>query len=124
VSDAISCAIRRISRILPVAVLVNYTESGSSTLRASRERPKAPILSLTPNLKAARRLSVAWGVYSVVNEQLAHVDEICATALEIALAQRMAQRGDTVVVTAGLPFGQPGSTNMLRIETVAPALSA
>lgn len=124
VSDAISCAIRRISRILPVAVLVNYTESGSSTLRASRERPKAPILSLTPNLKAARRLSVAWGVYSVVNEQLAHVDEICTTALEIALAQRMAQRGDTVVVTAGLPFGQPGSTNMLRIETVAPALSA
>ncbi|WP_371368639.1 pyruvate kinase [Pseudomonas sp. QL9] len=124
VSDAISCAIRRISRILPVAVLVNYTESGASTLRASRERPKAPILSLTPNLRAARRLSVAWGVYSVVNEQLAHVDEICATALEIALAQRMAQRGDTVVVTAGLPFGQPGSTNMLRIETVAPALSA
>ncbi|ANI16332.1 MULTISPECIES: pyruvate kinase [Pseudomonas] len=124
VSDAISCAIRRISRILPVAVLVNYTESGSSTLRASRERPKTPILSLTPNLKAARRLSVAWGVYSVVNEQLAHVDEICATALEIALAQRMAQRGDTVVVTAGLPFGQPGSTNMLRIETVASALSA
>ncbi|MEL7937584.1 pyruvate kinase [Pseudomonas delhiensis] len=123
VSDAISCAIRRISRILPVAVLVNYTESGASTLRASRERPKASILSLTPKLKAARRLSVAWGVYSVVNEQLAHVDEICATALEIALAQRMAQRGDTVVVTAGLPFGQPGSTNMLRIETVAPALS-
>lgn len=124
VSDAISCAIRRISRILPVAVLVNYTESGASTLRASRERPKAPILSLTPNLRAARRLSVAWGVYSVVNAQLAHVDEICATALEIALAQRMAQRGDTVVVTAGLPFGQPGSTNMLRIETVAPAFSA
>lgn len=122
VSDAISCAIRRISRILPVAVLVNYTESGASTLRASRERPKAPILSLTPNLRAARRLSVAWGVYSVVNAQLAHVDETCATALEIALAQRMAQRGDTVVVTAGLPFGQPGSTNMLRIETVAPAL--
>ena len=74
VSDAISCAIRRVSRILPVAVLVNYTESGSSTLRAARERPKAPILSLTPNLRTARRLTVAWGVYSVVNEQLAHVD--------------------------------------------------
>ncbi|HCP55674.1 MAG TPA: pyruvate kinase, partial [Pseudomonas sp.] len=47
-SDAISCAIRRISGILPVAALVNYTESGASSLRASRERPKAPILSLTP----------------------------------------------------------------------------
>ena len=62
VSDAISCAIRRVSRILPVAVLVNYTESGNSTLRAARERPKAPILSLTPNLRTARRLTVAWGV--------------------------------------------------------------
>ncbi|MFU4381915.1 pyruvate kinase [Pseudomonas aeruginosa] len=122
VSDAISCAIRRVSRILPVAVLVNYTESGNSTLRAARERPKAPILSLTPNLRTARRLTVAWGVYSVVNEQLAHVDEICSTALDIALAQRMARRGDTVVVTAGVPFGRPGSTNMLRIETVAPPL--
>lgn len=119
VSDAISCAIRRISRILPVAVLVNYTESGSSTLRASRERPTAPILSLTPNLRAARRLTVVWGVHSVVNAQLAHVDEICATALDIALGQRMARRGDTVVITAGVPFGTPGSTNMLRIETVA-----
>ncbi len=107
VSDAISCAIRRVSRILPVAVLVNYTESGNSTLRAARERPKAPILSLTPNLRTARRLTVAWGVYSVVNEQLAHVDEICSTALDIALAQRMARRGDTVVVTAGVPFGRP-----------------
>ncbi len=60
VSDAISCAIRRVSRTLPVAVLVNYTESGNSTLRAARERPKAPILSLTPNLRTARRLTVAW----------------------------------------------------------------
>ena len=92
------------------------------TMRAARERPKAPILSLTPNLRTARGLTVAWGVYSVVNEQLAHVDEICSTALDIALAQRMARRGDTVVVTAGVPFGRPGSTNMLRIETVAPPL--
>ncbi len=60
VSDAISCAIRRISNVLPVAVLVNYSESGASTLRAARERPKAPILNLTPNLQTARRLSVAW----------------------------------------------------------------
>jgi len=118
-SDAISCAIRRISGILPVAVLVNYTESGSSSLRASRERPKAPILSLTPNLNTARRLTVAWGVYSVVNARLHQVDEVCLNALEIALSQNMAKKGDTVVITAGVPFGQPGSTNTLRIETLA-----
>ncbi|WP_137817350.1 MULTISPECIES: pyruvate kinase [unclassified Pseudomonas] len=117
-SDAISCAIRRISGILPVAALINYTESGSSSLRASRERPKAPILSLTPNIHTARRLTVAWGIYSVVNERLHQVEEVTSTALEIAQAQNMAQRGDTVVITAGVPFGQPGTTNTLRIETL------
>ncbi|WPC06894.1 pyruvate kinase [Pseudomonas benzenivorans] len=117
-SDAISCAIRRISAILPVAALVNYTESGASSLRASRERPKAPILSLTPNLDTARRLSVAWGIYSVVNERLHQVEAVTSTAVEIAQAQGMAQRGDTLVITAGEPFGQPGSTNSLRIETL------
>ncbi len=117
-SDAISCAIRRISSILPVAALVNYSESGASSLRASRERPKAPILSLTPSLTTARRLTVAWGIYSVVNERLRRVEEVTSTALEIAQAQGMAKRGETVVITAGEPFGQPGSTNSLRIETL------
>ena len=117
-SDAISCAIRRISSILPVAALVNYSESGASSLRASRERPTAPILSLTPNLHTARRLTVAWGIYSVVNQRLHQVEEVTSTALEIAQAQGMARRGDTLVITAGEPFGQPGSTNSLRIETL------
>ncbi|UTW07646.1 pyruvate kinase [Pseudomonas benzenivorans] len=117
-SDAISCAIRRISAILPVAALVNYTESGASSLRASRERPKAPILSLTPNLDTARRLTVAWGIYSVVNERLHQVEDVTRTALEIAHAAGLAKTGDTLVITAGEPFGQPGSTNSLRIETL------
>ncbi|RBJ80500.1 pyruvate kinase [Pseudomonas sp. MWU12-2534b] len=118
VSDAISCAIRRVCSILPVAVLVNYSESGSSTLRAARERPSVPILNLTPNLATARRLTLTWGVHSVVNDRLRQVDEVCATALEIAQAQGLAKRGDTVVITTGVPFGQPGTTNSLRVETL------
>src|SRR5690606_8367764 len=84
VSDAISCAIRRISSILPVAARINYPASRSSSLRASRERPAAPILSLTPSLSTARRRTVAWGIYSVVNQRLHKVEEIISTALEIA----------------------------------------
>lgn len=114
-SDAISCAIRRISAILPVAALVNYTESGASSLRASRERPKAPILSLTPSLQVARRLSLAWGVYSVVKERLQAVEQVTGTAQQAAREQGMADSGDTLVITAGVPLGQPGSTNLLRI---------
>jgi pyruvate kinase len=63
-------------------------------------------------------LTVAWGVHSVVNDRLRQVDEVCSTALEIAQAQGMAKRGDTLLITAGVPFGQPGSTNSLRIETL------
>ncbi|MBE7927142.1 pyruvate kinase [Pseudomonas saudiphocaensis] len=117
-SDAISCAIRRISGILPVAVLVNYTESGRSSLRASRERPSTPILSLTPSITTARKLTVAWGVYSVVDARMYDMEQVCANALELARSQGMAGTGDTVIVTAGVPLGQPGSTNSLRIETL------
>ncbi|MND86975.1 Pyruvate kinase [compost metagenome] len=118
VSDAISCAIRRISGILPVAVLVNYSESGASTLRAARERPRAPILNLTPNLNTGRRLSVAWGVYSVVNQRLRKVEDVTSTALSQVQLLEMAKPGDTVVITAGMPFGHLGSTNSLRIEQI------
>ena len=119
VSDAISCAVRRISSILPVAVLVNYTESGSSSLRASRERPKAPILSLTTNEKTARYLTIAWGVYSVVYQNLSEIENVTKTALNIAQHQNLAKKTDTVVINAGTPFGQLGSTNTLRIETIS-----
>ncbi|PKL97919.1 MAG: pyruvate kinase, partial [Gammaproteobacteria bacterium HGW-Gammaproteobacteria-7] len=117
--DAISCAIRRISGILPIAVLVNYTESGRSSLRASRERPATPILSLTPSVATARKLSVAWGVYSVVDAPMRDMEQVSSHALELARAQGMAQSGDTVLITAGVPLGEPGTTNTLRIEVLS-----
>ena len=116
--DAISCAIRRVSAILPVSTLVNFTNTGSTALRAARERPKAPILSLTPNLATARKLTLAWGISSVVNAEFTQAVEITPTALQEAKRQGMAGIGDTVVITAGMPFGKPGSTNMMRIEVV------
>lgn len=119
ISDAISCAVRRISGILPVATLVNYTESGTSTLRASRERPSTPILSLTPNLATARKLSIAWGVYSVVDAQMENLEQLCQNAKERAKSLGWAKAGDAVVITAGIPVGIPGNTNSLRIETLA-----
>jgi len=96
--------------------VVNYTESGRSSLRASRERPATPILSLTPNLATARKLTVAWGVYSVIDARMYDMEHVCLNALELARAQGMANTGDTVVITAGVPLGQSGTTNSLRIE--------
>ncbi|MEH6577011.1 MAG: pyruvate kinase [Amphritea sp.] len=118
VEDAISCAIRRVSQILDVAVLISFTNSGATGLRAARERPKAPILNLTPHLATARKLTVAWGIYSLVKPEFAQIEEITTTALEEAKLLGMAKRGDTVVITAAMPFDKPGSTNMMRIETM------
>ena len=118
VEDAISCATRRVTGILDVAVLINFTNSGTTGLRAARERPKAPILSLTPNLSTARKLTLAWGIYSVVRPEFAKPIEITPTALDEAKRLDMASSGDFVVITAGIPFDQPGTTNLLRIETV------
>lgn len=118
VEDAISCAIRRVSKILDVAVLINFTNSGETGMRAARERPKAPLLNLTPNLCTARKLTLVWGVNTVVRPEFAKPIEITPTALEEAKRLGMASAGDMVVITAGIPFGEPGSTNVLRIETI------
>lgn len=118
VEDAISCAIRRISKILPVAILINVTETGVTSLRASRERPQAPILSLTPNLETARKLTLAWGIRSVQSRRFEHSEDIAEDAMTAALREAVASSGDTVVITAGMPFGHQSTTNSLRIETL------
>jgi pyruvate kinase len=117
-ADAISCAIRRISTILHIPVTINFTGTGSSSLRASRERPQAPILSLTRNLATARKLTVVWGINSVHDPDFDGKGDFVRQALDAAKRERVATVGDTVVITAGMPFGQQGSTNLLRIETI------
>src|SRR5215218_1684298 len=103
---------------LPVAAVVTYTNSGSSSLRASRERPAAPILSMAASAETARRLTLAWGVHSVQVPALGTTDEMSAHAGETALREGFAAKGDTIVVAAGTPVGVSGTTNMLKILNV------
>lgn len=114
-ADAISAAVRKVTSILPVTATVAYTTSGSTTLRIARERPEAPILSLTPNLATARRLALVWGVHSVHTEDAKDVEDMVAKASRIALVEGFAESGRPLVIIAGMPFGTPGSTNLLRI---------
>ncbi len=100
-------------------VIVTFTESGSTTLRASKQRTGGvPILALTPNITTARHLTLAWGVTPIVVETLASFDEMIASARQAVLDQHLAKAGENVVVTAGVPFGQGGTTNMLYVLTV------
>lgn len=117
-ADAICDAMRRISHTLPVAATVTFTSSGSTSIRAARERPEAPILSLTPSISTARKLALVWGVHSVQSEDVSHVTDMVNDACRIALRDGFAVDGQTVVIAAGMPFGVAGSTNLLRIAVV------
>jgi pyruvate kinase len=124
-ADAICDALHSIVHTLPVAATVTYTSSGFSTLRAARERPEAPILSLTPNVATARRLSMVWGIHSVLTPDIQRVQEMVERACEVALSEAFAEVGETLVIIAGMPFGMAGTTNMLRIAQVtAPETNA
>ena len=117
-ADAICAAMDTIVGMLPIAAIVTYTTSGSTTLRASRERPGAPIVSMTPSVVTARRLALAWGVHVVHTPDVADVAEMVDHAIRAARDDGFACPGDSILISAGMPFGTPGATNLLRIAQV------
>jgi pyruvate kinase len=81
----------------------------------ARERPEAPIIGMTPRLATARRLALAWGVHSVLCREVADVPEMSDLACQTALKEGFGRSGETIVISAGMPFGTAGTTNLLRI---------
>jgi pyruvate kinase len=119
VSDVICYALRQAASVLPVKAVVTYTTSGLTSLRAARERPAAPILGLTPDIRTARRLCLAWGVHPVQTPEAQHVAEIVEYACAVTTDQGLAGPGDLIAIAAGMPFGVTGTTtNLLRIARV------
>lgn len=117
-ADAICAAMDTIADLLPIAAIVTYTTSGSTSLRAARERPLPAILSMTPSLSTARRLALAWGVHSAHTNDVASVAEMVERACKFARDEGFAKPGDTILISAGMPFGTPGATNLLRIAEI------
>ena len=99
----------------PVAATITYTTSGSTTLRAARERPAAPILGMATRPETARRLALVWGVHSVLAHEVGDVGEMSDYACDTARREGFARAGDIVVIAAGMPFGVAGTTNLLKI---------
>lgn len=114
-SDAITVAACQVADTISAAVIVTFTTTGSTTLRCARLRPMVPILGLTPKRETARRLALCWGVHSVLSEDIHSFREMVTKAAAEAKKDGFAKKGDPVVVTAGVPFGTPGATNILRI---------
>ena len=117
-ADAISAAARTVAETLNLAAIICYTASGATSLRAARERPHQPILALTPIPATARKLSVVWGLHCVLTDDPRDLDDMVAKASRIAYQEGFALPGQRVIISAGVPLGTPGATNMLRIAFV------
>lgn len=117
-ADAISLASRQIAETLKLSAIITYTSSGATGLRAARERPQLPIVALSPVVETARRLSLVWGMHCVVSEDAHDSEDMVDRACRIAFREGFAAPGERVIITAGVPFGTPGATNMLRIAYV------
>ena len=117
-ADAIAAAARQIAETLDLATIVCWTSSGATGLRVARERPKPPIVAISPNVATGRRLSLVWGVHCVVAQDARDQDDMVDRACRLAFRDGFAKAGQRLLVAAGVPFGTPGATNMVRIAYV------
>ncbi|GGJ01861.1 pyruvate kinase [Neoroseomonas lacus] len=117
-AGAIATAARQVAETIEAEVIATFSSTGSTTLRVARERPNCPILGLTASGTAARRMAVVWGVHPLEVSEIHSMTEMVARAVRAAQHEGFAQTGDEVVVTAGVPFGTPGTTNALRVAVV------
>jgi len=114
-ADAIGYAVGGIASLMGLRATVAYTSSGYSALRLARERPEAAIIGITPRLGTSRRLALVWGVHPVLTHEVHSVTEMSDLATELVAQEGYGVSGDTIVISAGLPFAESGTTNLLRI---------
>jgi pyruvate kinase len=118
VADGIAAAVRQIAETLRLAAICCYTGSGTTGIRVSRERPQTPIIALSTVVGTARRLALGWGLHCVFGDEAPDFDGMVDRACEVAVREGFAYPGDRIIITAGIPMGRPGTTNMLRIAVV------
>lgn len=117
-ADALSHACATIAGNLPIAGIIVFTGSGSTARRVARERPDAPMLVLTPSAKIARRMALLWGAHAVSTKDIGSFEEMIAKGKRMALRHGFGGAGSKLIALAGVPFGTPGSTNLLHVVTL------
>jgi pyruvate kinase len=114
-ADALAAAARQVAHTLKAVAICAFTASGSTVLRAARERPDAPIISLTPDAATARRLALVWGVHGMVSPEIHTADEMMASVGRLVMQLGLAPGPSEIVVLSGMRFGQIGGTDELRV---------
>jgi pyruvate kinase len=117
-ADAIMAAVHEVTQTIHARAIICWTKTGSTALRAARERSPAPIIAVTPSLDTARRLALVWGLHCLTSEDIHSLDDMVDRAVDFAECEGFAVKGDHVVVTGGVPLGITGTTNMLRVAVV------
>ncbi|MEL7166038.1 MAG: pyruvate kinase [Pseudomonadota bacterium] len=115
VADAIVAAAREIAETTDIKAICCFTQSGTTALLVSREKPRVPIIALTPLIGTARRLALSWGCHCVVTASVDRFKGAVVAAVRAARDSGLATSEDQVAVTAGVPFNVTGSTNILRV---------
>lgn len=123
VTDAISYATCATAQDLGAAAIITSTESGHTAKMVSKYRPRAPIVAVTPHAKVMRKLALVWGVQPLLVGVRNNTDEMMAAAVEVSLSAGLIKGGDLVVITAGVPVGVHGTTNLIRVHTVGDILA-
>ena len=118
IADAITAAARQVAEATDVKAICCFTHSGTTAVLAARERPQVPILALTPIAATARRLTLTWGLHCAVTPSVERFKMAVVQAARACRAFGFADERDWVIVTAGVPFNQPGTTNILRVAPV------
>ncbi len=115
VADAIVSAAREIAETTDIEAIACFSQSGTTVSLVARERPRVPILALTSEVGTSRRLCLTWGAHCVVIEQIGRFKHAVVSAVNAAVDEGFATKEQQIVVTAGVPFNVPGTTNILRV---------
>lgn len=123
ITDSISQAVVHTAEVLNCAAIITSTESGHTARMVSKYRPRAPIVAVTPHEKVMRRLTLVWGVHPVKGRVVNSTDEMLQSAIDSAIASKIARHGDLVVITAGVPVGRRGTTNLMKVHVISDVLA-
>ncbi len=116
---AISHAVTAVAQDLKAAAIVTPTQTGATARMVARYRPNVPIIAITPMLSTVRQLALVWGVHAVhIEREYESTDELLQKCKQLSLATGIVQRGDLVVIAAGLPPGAPRTTNLIKVELI------
>jgi pyruvate kinase len=114
-ADALAESSARIAETVDTSAIICFTSSGSTARRISRERPTVPLFVLTPHIETARRMGLLWGAFAVRTQDIGSFEEMVAKGKRMALRYNLGQAGARLIMLAGVPFGTPGSTNVLHV---------